>query len=72
MTLDFYTRTLNDELYTGTLCVYLFKRHEVGSPPTATDTLLTQSERHHDYWNYNPGGIGLVAASAWKEVRSAA
>ncbi len=30
VTLEFYTRALSDELYTGELCVYLFKRHEVG------------------------------------------
>ena len=43
VTLEFYTRSLSDELYTGKLCVYLFKRHEVGTPPVATDTLLVDS-----------------------------
>ena len=31
VTLEFYTRTLNDALYHGTLCVYLFDRHETGT-----------------------------------------
>jgi hypothetical protein len=34
VTIEFYTRSLNDSLHTGTLCVYLYKRHEDGSPLT--------------------------------------
>ena len=50
-TIEFYTRALNDELTTGQVCVYLFKRHEVGSPPVATDTLLVDAKKvSHPYW----------------------
>ena len=43
VTLEFYTRTLGDGSYSGTLCVYLFRRHETGTAPdvVATDTQLT-------------------------------
>jgi type II secretory pathway pseudopilin PulG len=54
VTLEFYTRTLSDEPYTGELCVYLFKRHEVGTPPVATDTLLVNSATKAAYWTYLP------------------
>jgi type II secretory pathway pseudopilin PulG len=50
VTLEFYTRTLNDELYTARLCAYLFKRHEVGGPPVATDTLLVNSSTGSAFW----------------------
>jgi type II secretory pathway pseudopilin PulG len=57
VTLEFYTRALNEELYTGKLCVFLFKRHEVGTPPVATDTLLVNSaEPTHAYWTYSREG----------------
>jgi hypothetical protein len=57
VTLEFYTRSLSDELYTGRLCSYLFKRHEVGTPPVATDTLLVASSgptAGNAYWTYTP------------------
>lgn len=54
VTLEFFTRTLNDELYTGELCVYLFKRHEEGSPMVGTDTLLHNVNGGTTYWYYKP------------------
>ena len=59
VTLEFYTRTLNDALYTGTLCVYLYKRHEAGSPVVATDTMLTNKTGGAAYWTYTPQGNGF-------------
>ena len=58
VTLEFYTRSLSDELYTGQLCVYLFKRHEVGTPTVATDTLLVDSSsaKKNPFWTYTPEG----------------
>jgi type II secretory pathway pseudopilin PulG len=67
-TLEFYTRTLNDEPYNGQLCVFLFKRHEVGAPPVATDTFLTNKSTGADHWIYNPGGTGWWKG-AWEKVR---
>jgi len=54
VTLEFYTRSLNGDLHTGTLCVYLFKRQEAGSPPVATDTLLVNKSSGAAYWEYKP------------------
>jgi hypothetical protein len=70
VTLELYTRTLNDESYSGQLCVFLFKRHESGSPPVALDTRLTDKEKGFDYWIYNPGGTGWWRG-AWEKVRLA-
>jgi type II secretory pathway pseudopilin PulG len=69
VTLEFYTRTLNDALYTGTLCVYLYKRHETGSPPVATDTMLTNRTGGAGYWTYTPQGNGFWPRNAWTKVR---
>jgi type II secretory pathway pseudopilin PulG len=68
VTLEFYTRTLNDASYNGQLCVFLFKRHEVGTPPVATDTQLTDKSKGTPYWIYNPGGTGWWRG-AWEKVR---
>jgi type II secretory pathway pseudopilin PulG len=66
-TLEFYTRTLNDEPYSGQLCVFLFKRHEkAGSPPT--DSRLTDKSTGLERWTYNPGGTGWWRG-AWEKVR---
>jgi len=65
-TLEFYTRTLNDESYNGKLCVFLFKRHEAGG--VATDTLLTNKADGKSYWTYNPGGTGWWRGK-WEKVR---
>lgn len=62
VTLEFYTRTLNDESYNGELCVYLFKRN--GS----TDTRLTNKSTGNLYWTYNPGGTGWWRGK-WEKVR---
>jgi type II secretory pathway pseudopilin PulG len=71
VTLEFYTRTLNDALYHGTLCVYLFDRHETGSgeATVATDALLNSSETGKAYWTYTPQGNGFWPRNAWTKVR---
>ena len=70
VTLEFYTRTLNDALYTGTLCVYLFKRHETGTPPVATDTMLTNEVRRARPTGPTPRrGTGYWPRNAWTKVR---
>jgi hypothetical protein len=69
VTLEIYTRTLNDALYTGTLCAYLYKRHEAGSPVVATDTLLTNKVGGAGYWTYTPQGNGFWPRNAWTKVR---
>lgn len=71
VTLEFYTRTLNDGLYTGTLCFYLFKRHETGpaEEPLAEDTLLVNQATSLAYWAYSPEGNGFWPRNAWTKVR---
>jgi type II secretory pathway pseudopilin PulG len=72
VTLEFYTRTLNDALYHGTLCIYLFGRHEVGPPesPTAfTDSQLKNKVGEAAYWEYFPKGNGFWPRNAWTKVR---
>jgi type II secretory pathway pseudopilin PulG len=70
-TLEFYSRTLNDELYTGTVCVYIFKRHETGT--TYTDSLLTdKSAPTHAYWTFTPGEEtwnGFWPRNTWATLR---
>jgi type II secretory pathway pseudopilin PulG len=71
VTLEFYTRTLNDALYTGTLCVYLFERKESGpaSLPVAEDTPLIDAQSGNPYWSYEPEGNGYWPRNSWAKIR---
>lgn len=70
VTLEFYTRTLNDALYTGSLCVYLYDRHETtGAKPVAEDKLLTDKATGNAYWVYEPEGNGFWPRNSWTKVR---
>lgn len=71
VTLEFYTRTLNDALYTGTLCVYLFERKETGPPnlPVAEDTMLVDETTGNPYWTYEPEGNGYWPRNSWAKIR---
>lgn len=69
VTLEFYTRTLNDALYSGTICVYLFDRSEAGAPPVATDTLLVDEAKGAAYWKYPPEEGGFWPRNVWTRVR---
>jgi prepilin-type N-terminal cleavage/methylation domain-containing protein len=69
VTLDIATRTLSDASYKGTLCIYLFVRHETGSPPTATDTMLVDKKSSLPYWSYTPSGTGQWHRGIWFELR---
>lgn len=71
VTLEFYTRTLNDALYTGTLCVYLFEREETGPAelPEAEDTMLIGKEDGNPYWTYEPEGNGYWPRNSWAKIR---
>jgi len=71
VTIEFYTRTLNDELYTGTLCVFLFDRHDEGSPVVATDTQLTNVNGGTAYWKYTPDKNAYWPQFKWERVRMA-
>lgn len=67
-TLQFYTESLNETKAPGKVCVYLFKRHEEGSPPVATDTLLTNTSGGTAYWTYTPPK-NENWPSSWEKVR---
>ncbi len=54
VTIELSTQSLKEAQHTGTLCVYLFKRHETGEPPVATDTRLTDKETGEGFWEYTP------------------
>jgi hypothetical protein len=73
VTLEFSSRTINNGQYSGGLCIYLFKREEAGSPPTATDTLLKNLQGSTAYWLYAPPGYWPLseaqAPREWKRVR---
>lgn len=70
VTLEFYTRTLNDNLRSGELCVFLFKRDDSQSPP---DTRLMNG--NVDYWYYTPSLEGNTywprngPINGWTKVR---
>jgi hypothetical protein len=72
-TLEFFTRTINDSLHTGRLCVYLFRRSQSGS--IATDVLLTNTGgtgvfgNGAAYFGYSPASNGYWPRSAWTKVR---
>jgi prepilin-type N-terminal cleavage/methylation domain-containing protein len=52
VTLEVFTQSINNAKSSGKLCIYLFKRHETGSPPVATDTMLVDSLGKTPYWYY--------------------
>lgn len=69
VTLEIYTRTLNEAQHKGTLCVYLFKRHETGSPPLATDTILANTNGGAGYFPYTPPANADWPFGEWGRVR---
>jgi len=70
VTLEFYTRTLNDAIYTGRLCIYLFDRSETGGEkPVANDAFL-KDKTGTPYWVYEPGdGVGFWPRNMWTKIR---
>ena len=72
VTLEFYTRTLNDALYTGTLCVFLFEREVIsgeGEPLEEEDTMLIDTGSGNPYWTYEPEGNGYWPRNSWAKIR---
>ena len=63
VTLEFYTRTLNDEPHRGKVCVFLFKRQESGA--TWTDFPMLSDPGGTPYWFYTPEGSKLWPAGKW-------
>jgi prepilin-type N-terminal cleavage/methylation domain-containing protein len=72
VTLEFYSRTLNEASYPGTVCAFLFIRSEEGSGESteATDTLLENSEvAGRLYWTYSSQGTGSWPRTEWTKLR---
>jgi prepilin-type N-terminal cleavage/methylation domain-containing protein len=72
VTLEFYSRTLNEASYPGTVCAFLFVRSEEGSGEStkATDTLLENGEvAGRLYWTYSSQGTGSWPRTEWTKLR---
>jgi prepilin-type N-terminal cleavage/methylation domain-containing protein len=72
VTIEFYTRSLYESAAShGTLCVYLFKRHETtsGGKTTWTDSTLKDKATENLYWTYTPQGNGYWPRGEWTKVR---
>lgn len=68
VTIEFYTRTITDEEKTrGSLCVYLYKRHE--SEGKAVDTRLKNKNGGTAYWIYTPENNNWWPSHAWTKER---
>jgi prepilin-type N-terminal cleavage/methylation domain-containing protein len=72
VTLEFYSRTLNEASYPGTVCAYLFIRKETGAGEStvATDTLLENKDvAGRLYWTYSSQGTGSWPRTEWTRLR---
>ena len=71
VTLEFYSRTLNEASYPGTVCAFLFIRKETGSGEStvATDTMLENSETAKLFWTYSSQGTGSWPRTEWTKLR---
>ncbi|HEU4462937.1 MAG TPA: type II secretion system protein [Solirubrobacterales bacterium] len=72
VTLEFYSRTLNEASYPGTVCAFLFVRSEegAGEATKATDELLENSEvPGRLYWTYSSQGTGSWPRTEWTKLR---
>lgn len=72
VTLEFYSRTLNEASYPGTVCVYLFTRSETGTGEStvATDALLQNADPPGGlYWTYSSQGNGSWPRTEWTKLR---
>ncbi|MGN6587108.1 MAG: type IV pilus modification PilV family protein [Solirubrobacterales bacterium] len=67
VTIDFFTRALSDQQYTGKLCFFLFKREDSKTPP---DTMIANREGGSLYWTYTPSwqGTKYFPYGKWGEV----
>jgi type II secretory pathway pseudopilin PulG len=65
-TLEFFTRTLNEEVHRAKLCVYLFERQDEREVP---DALLTNQNGGTAYWTYEPPGIEWWPYEGWESRR---
>lgn len=70
VTIEFYSRTLNEASYPGTVCVYLFDRHpEAGAGQPPQDTLLESLETGHQFWTISSQGTESWPRTEWTKMR---
>ncbi len=73
ITLEFYTRAINDASHSGKICIFLFKRSEAGTPPVATDTAIYDSSNpSNPYFSYSLATWPRNVSSdplVWQKVR---
>lgn len=71
VTLEFYSRTLGEASYPGTVCAYLFKRSETGSGEATEghDKLFENSENGRLYWTYSSQGTSSWPRTEWTKLR---
>jgi prepilin-type N-terminal cleavage/methylation domain-containing protein len=65
VTLEFYSRTIGEASYPGTICAYLFKRNSI----EATDTRFENQENGRLYWTYSSQGTGSWPRTEWTRLR---
>jgi hypothetical protein len=71
VTLEFYSRTLGEASYPGTVCAFLFKRRATGTGEATeeTDQLFQNAENSKLYWTYSSQGTGSWPRTAWTKLR---
>jgi len=65
VTLEFYSRTLGEASYPGTVCAFLFKR----SADEKSDERFRNAENSQLYWTYSSQGTGSWPRTAWTKLR---
>lgn len=68
VTLEIYAKSINEAQHKGTLCAYLFKRHE-STPLTATDSILLSRTTNNPYFTYIPTGNANWPTTSWGTFR---
>jgi len=70
-TLEFYSRTINEASYPGTVCVYLFKRSEkpLENGVEMTDFQLSDAETGKPYWSISSEGNSSWPRTEWTKLR---
>jgi len=64
VTLEFYTRSINNTVHKGTACVFLYKRHE------GVDAILANKKGGTGYWTWSPESeFNFKWPLAWGRVR---
>lgn len=65
VTLEFYSRTIAEASYPGTICAFLFKRNAT----EATDTRFENEENGRLYWTFSSQGSSSWPRTEWTRLR---